>query len=112
MITRIWRGWTTPDDADEYQRLLDDEILPGFMTSDNEGLQGADILRRDVNGEVEFTVVMTFRDWAAVEAFAGDRTSSVVPAEARSLLLRYEHEATHHDLIARHRPSHPDTTAS
>ena len=28
MICRIWRGWTTPADADAYERLLRSEIFP------------------------------------------------------------------------------------
>ncbi|GAA2149500.1 antibiotic biosynthesis monooxygenase [Actinomadura napierensis] len=107
MIVRIWRGWTAPNDADAYQRLLNGEIVPGFLARSVEGLLGADVLRRDAGGEVEFTVVMSFADWAAVEEFAGDRTSSVVPAEARRLLARYEPEAVHHDLVAQHRPAGP-----
>jgi hypothetical protein len=30
MITRIWRGWTTRENATAYQRLLLDEIFPGI----------------------------------------------------------------------------------
>jgi hypothetical protein len=30
MITRIWHGWTTHENADTYQGLLETEILPGI----------------------------------------------------------------------------------
>ena len=40
MITRVWRGWTaTADDADAYERLLGEEILPSFVGID--GFAGA-----------------------------------------------------------------------
>lgn len=29
-IKRIWHGWTTLDNADEYQTLLHNEIFPGI----------------------------------------------------------------------------------
>jgi hypothetical protein len=30
MIGRIWHGWTRPEDADAYERLLKEEIFPGI----------------------------------------------------------------------------------
>jgi hypothetical protein len=30
MITRIWRGWTRPEQADAYQQLLLEEIFTGI----------------------------------------------------------------------------------
>lgn len=29
MVKRIWRGWTTLENADEYQQLLYDQVFPG-----------------------------------------------------------------------------------
>jgi hypothetical protein len=105
MIVRIWHGWTTPDNADAYQQLLDTTIVPGIIAKGISGLGGVDILRRrDGDGEeVEFITVMTFDNWFAVEAFAGPtRTASVVPPAAQSLLSRYDQRSQHYDTIARH----------
>lgn len=33
MITRIWHGWTTPDDADAYERIVSTKAIPGFLGS-------------------------------------------------------------------------------
>ena len=30
MIARIWRGWTTPANADAYQQLVSQEVLPSI----------------------------------------------------------------------------------
>ena len=30
MIARIWNGWTTPENADAYERLLREDIFPGI----------------------------------------------------------------------------------
>lgn len=105
MIVRIWHGWTTHDNADEYGRLLDTSIVPGIMSRGIPGLRGVDILRRADDGgeQVEFMTVMTFDDWEAVEAFAGpDRTGSVVPPAARRLLARYDDHSQHYEVVARH----------
>ncbi|UCE32023.1 MAG: hypothetical protein JSW68_03585, partial [Burkholderiales bacterium] len=29
-VKRIWHGWTTPENADVYERLLHDEVFPGI----------------------------------------------------------------------------------
>jgi len=104
MIYRIWHGWTHPENADSYQRLLHEEIVPGITARRIRGLQSIDILRRDHDGsEVEFVTMMRFDEWSAVKAFAGDRSeTSVVPASARRLLSRYDTESQHYEFIARH----------
>jgi hypothetical protein len=106
MIVRIWHGWTSGDNADAYQQLLDTTIVPTIIARGIPGLRGVDLLRRhDHNhAEVEFLTIMTFDDWAAVESFAGPaRTAAVVPASARQLLARYDQHAQHYELVARHR---------
>ena len=30
MIARHWRGWTTPENADAYEALLRDSVLPSL----------------------------------------------------------------------------------
>ena len=105
MILRIWHGWTTGDNADAYQRLLDTTIVPGILDRPLPGLRGVDILRRGDSDadETEFVTVMTFDDWAAVEAFAGPtRTASVVPDSARRLLARYDEHSQHYTRISHH----------
>jgi len=29
-IKRVWHGWTIPENADKYQKLLHDEVFPGI----------------------------------------------------------------------------------
>ncbi len=105
MILRIWHGWTTSDNADTYQRLLDEEIVPGIIARDISSLQGVDILRRldDESQQVEFVTITSFDDWPAVEAFAGPGgTTSVVPDAARRVLARFDEHSRHYELIASH----------
>lgn len=70
MITRLWRGWTTPDNADAYERFLLRELLPSMR--EIPGFRGADVLRRSEDDEVAFVTLTRFDSLAAVHSFAGD----------------------------------------
>jgi hypothetical protein len=48
MISRIWHGWTTHENAAAYQSLLETEILPGIANRQMKGYKGAHLLRRDL----------------------------------------------------------------
>jgi hypothetical protein len=72
MITRLWRGWTTPENADEYERIVSTEVLPGIAARNVPGYHGAYLLRRDLGDEVEFATLMLFDSLDAVRAFGGD----------------------------------------
>jgi len=37
MISRIWHGWTTPENADVYERLLRDVIFVGIAAREIDG---------------------------------------------------------------------------
>lgn len=102
MIARIWHGWTTPENAETYERLLEEEIFPGIEAKDVEGYRGIHLLRRRLDsGEVEFTTVMWFDSLDAVRAFAGDDyEAAYVPASARAVLARFERRSAHHEVLA------------
>lgn len=57
MITRIWRGWTTPENAAAYETLLRSEIFPGIARRGIAGYRGFSLGRLDRGDEVEFAVV-------------------------------------------------------
>ncbi|HEX9580931.1 MAG TPA: antibiotic biosynthesis monooxygenase [Gemmatimonadales bacterium] len=99
MISRLWRGWTTPQNADPYEHLLRAEIFPGIVARRIPGFQGIQLLRRAVDGETEFVTIMWFDSLDAVRAFAGnDHERAVVPAAARQLLSRFEERSAHFEL--------------
>lgn len=98
MISRIWHGWTTPANADAYQKLLTEEILPGIHRVP--GHRGATLLRRDGGNEVEFITITVFDSMEAVRAFAGaDYEVAVVPPEARKLLSHFDERAVHYQQV-------------
>jgi len=101
MIARIWRGWTTPDNADEYERLLREEIFVGIRRRHIPGFRGIRLLRRDAGSEVEFVTIMRFDSLAAVREFAGaDHEAAVVPGKAKALLARFDERSQHYEVRA------------
>jgi heme-degrading monooxygenase HmoA len=99
VISRIWHGWTRPEEADEYEWLLRAEILPGIRRVS--GYRGATLLQRDAGDEVEFVTMTVFDSIDAVRAFAGDDyEAAVVPPEARRLLRRFDERSAHYETLA------------
>ena len=94
MITRLWRGWTTVENADAYEGFLLGELLPSMR--EIPGFRGADILRRPEQDEVAFITLTRFDSVAAIRAFAGDDYETpVLEPRALALLARYERRALH-----------------
>jgi len=98
MIVRLWHGWTTPENADAYERLLREEIFSGIARRKIAGYRGIELLRRQTGAEVEFVTAMRFDSLDAVRAFAGaDYEVAVVPPSARELLSRFDARSAHYE---------------
>jgi len=105
VISRIWHGYTRPDNADAYEALLRDEIIAGIEDRSIEGFQEIQVFRRDLDDEVEFITVMWFDSMDAIRAFAGeDHDASVVPPAARELLVRFDERSQHYEVRERRIP--------
>jgi heme-degrading monooxygenase HmoA len=105
MISRIWRGWTSPHNADGYEALLKAEIFTGIIERGIPGFQGIDLLRREVPEGIEFVTIMWFDSLLAVRTFAGDDYErAVVPPKARQLLLRFDERSAHYEVRERRGP--------
>jgi antibiotic biosynthesis monooxygenase (ABM) superfamily enzyme len=99
MISRIWYGWTTQQNADAYEKLLKTEIFPGIVERKIPGFRRIELLRRPDDDEVEFVTIMWFDSLDAVKAFAGvSYQLAVVPPAARALLKGCEQTAAHFDV--------------
>ena len=99
MISRIWYGWTSHENATAYQSLLEGEILPGIANRQIAGYRGAHLLRRELEREVEFVTILWFDSLDAVRSFAGeDYETAVVPAKARQLLSRFDARSAHYEV--------------
>lgn len=100
MIARIWYGWTTPENADAYEELLRNEVLPGIAGRAIEGYRGPHLLRREVGDEVEFVTILRFDALSSVRAFVGeDHEVAYVPPAARELLSRFDERSAHYEVV-------------
>ncbi len=101
MISRIWHGYTTPANADAYEKLLKDEIFVGIGNRNIKGYHGIQLLRRNVKAEAEFITIMWFDSIDAVREFAGeDYEKAVVPPAARAILSRFDDRSQHYEVKA------------
>jgi len=110
MIVRIWHGYTTADDADTYEKILFDRVIPDIEAMHIPGFRGIEVLRRPLahpeipdprpHDEVEFITVMHFETLDDVRAFAGeDWEGAHVPDEARAVLKRFDARSAHYDVV-------------
>jgi heme-degrading monooxygenase HmoA len=98
VISRLWHGWTTRANADAYEKLLREEVLPGIHRV--RGFKGAQVLRRDTKNEIEFIVITSFDSIDAVKGFAGeDYEVAVIEPAARKLLARFDERAVHYETV-------------
>lgn len=99
MILRIWHGFTTKSNADVYETMLKDEIIPEIERKNIKGYKKIQLLRRELNSEVEFTTIMWFETIDAVKSFVGEDYETVyVPEKARKVLSRFDNKSVHCEL--------------
>jgi len=99
MILRIWHGYTTKSNADVYENLLKTEIFPEIESKKIKGYKRMQLLRRELDDEVEFTTIMWFERIESVIDFVGEDYETVyVPEKARKVLSRFDQKSTHCEL--------------
>ena len=102
MICRLWRGWTTPEDADAYERIVRSEVIPGIEARKIPGFRHIDLMKRNCGDEVEFQTLMWFDSLESIKAFIGeDYSVSHVPPTARAVLSRFDERAAHFEVLDR-----------
>ena len=99
MVARVWHGYTTPENADAYEAMLKPELLPGL--SSKKGFRGSYLLRRPLNGEVEFTTIILWDSLDDIRDIAGaDYEVAVIPEERKRVLSRWDSRAAHYEVSA------------
>ena len=75
MICRLWRGWTTRENADAYERIVRGEVIPGIEAREISGFRHIDLMKTDLGDEFEFVTLMWFeastqsrRSWVRIIA--------------------------------------------
>ena len=99
MIGRIWHGWTKPEHADKYERLLKSEILPGIAAKNIAGYKKIEVFRREHADETEFVTIMWFDSIESIKNFVGDDYEVAhVPDTAQEVLERWDERSQHYEI--------------
>ena len=99
-IKRIWHGWTTKINANQYQQILLQEVIPGIVDKQIPGYRGIEILRKESGEEVEFITIMRFDSLQNVIDFQGEHfQKAYVPDAAQRVLKRWDHTAKHYEVV-------------
>lgn len=102
MICRLWRGWTTPENADAYRRIVQTQVIPEIEARKIPGFRHIDLMKRHLGSEIEFQTLMWFDSLEAIKAFMGeDYSRSHVPPQAQAVLERFDERAAHYEVIDR-----------
>ncbi len=100
MIARIWHGYTSFENADNYEDLLKNEVFSSIEDKKVKGYRKISLLKRILKTEVEFITIMLFDNLEAVKEFAGeDYEKSYVPEKARRILSRHDESSQHYEII-------------
>jgi antibiotic biosynthesis monooxygenase (ABM) superfamily enzyme len=101
VIARIWHGWTTRENAENYERLLREEVLLEIAKRAIPGYKGAEIFIREAeDNEMEFITLLRFETLDAVKVFAGKNYEQpVIPPDARRLLKRHSEKSRHYRIV-------------
>jgi heme-degrading monooxygenase HmoA len=98
MIARLWRGWTSLEDADAYVDYLNESGIRAYRAT--HGNRGAWILRRRQQDRTEFITLSFWDSLEAIRGFAGENAEQAVffPEDARYLIDRELH-VDHYELL-------------
>lgn len=98
MIIRVWRGRTSPADAESYERFLKKTAYPDY--GEVPGNRGWILLRRHLSDTVEFMFVSF---WDSMEAIAdyteGDPERPKYYPEDRAALLELPAGVEHYQVV-------------
>ena len=99
-IIRTWKGWTTPENAPVYKKMLIEEVFPAVKAKGVDGLEKVSISVQNKGDEVEFFLVLKFESLSAVKTFAGEHYEvAYIPDNAKRVLSRYDKYAEHYEFI-------------
>ena len=99
-VKRVWHGWTTKENADAYQHILLNEVIPGIEAKEIPGLRKFEVMRIELDDEVEFVTMITFDSVQNVIAFQGeDYKKAYVPDAAQQVLKRWDLECPHYEMV-------------
>jgi heme-degrading monooxygenase HmoA len=98
MIARTWRGRATAEKADDYYRHFTTEAVQNLKGIP--GNKGAYLLRRAVDGEVEFLAVTLWDSIDTIKKFSGDDPEVAhIEPEGRAALSDFDEFAKNYEIV-------------
>jgi len=97
-IVRIWKGRTTAANAERYIQHLINTVFPELLAIP--GYRGVYLLRRAINGAIEFVVLTLWDSMSAIRKFAGaDAEKALVAPQAQALLSSFDDFVNHYEVV-------------
>lgn len=98
MIARTWRGRATAEKANDYFRHFSTEVVQNLRSIP--GNKGAYLLRRAVDGDVEFLAVTLWDSIDTIKRFSGDDPEAAhVEPEGRAALSDFDEFARNYEIV-------------
>jgi uncharacterized protein len=98
IILRMWKARSSATKSGDYVQHATKKVFPMLRTI--KGHRGAYLLRRAVDGVVEFVVLTLWESMESVRKFAGVETEkAVVELAARDLLAAFDESVTHFEVV-------------
>lgn len=99
IVARLWRGQAEEGGkAEAYFEHITQTVFPSLARIS--GHRGAYLLRRKVDGRVEFLAVTLWESFDAIRAFAGtDIDRARIEPEARAALVEFDEFARHFEVV-------------
>jgi heme-degrading monooxygenase HmoA len=98
MIARTWRGKANVSKADDYERHFTTKVAPHLKAI--EGHQGAYLLRREADGQVEFLAVTMWDSIDTIKKFTGPNPDvAIVEPEGQAALSVFDNFASNYEVI-------------
>ena len=99
MVARIWRGYTSFENADAYENFLKTEFMPSVEAKKIPGYKRFELMRKNGREEISFITIMWFDSIEHIKNFAGnDYEKAVVHPKAQALLKRYDTVSEHYEV--------------
>jgi heme-degrading monooxygenase HmoA len=97
MIARTWHATATREQGLAYQRHFATNVVAHLKTI--AGYAGASLLRREVDGGVEYLAITLWDSLDSIRAFAGsDPEQAIVDPQARAMLTEFDPIAVNYEL--------------
>ena len=97
-IARLWSCRIAPADADLYPKYFRDTVLPELDAMP--GFLGAMLMRREVEGAIEYTMLTRWVSMDVIRRLAGeDVEKPVMHPEITAVLLSYDDRVRHNEIL-------------